>query len=80
MPLVIHNLANLSIPSLTLYQLSQCASYVHYFCKDDVVGEMVPLFSLMETQEQHNGHSESARPMLGRAFVLFLAGQWEVFD
>ena len=37
------------------------------------------LFSLDETQEQHIGHCESARQMLGRAFALFLASKWEVF-
>ena len=42
--------SNPSIPGLTLYQLSHCASYVHYFCKYDVVGARVPLFSLDETQ------------------------------
>ena len=36
-------------------------------------------FSVGETQEQHIGHCESARQMLGRAFVLFLASQWGVF-
>ena len=36
-------------------------------------------FNLEETQEQHIGHCESARQMLGRAFVLFLASQWGVF-
>ena len=41
-----------------------------------VVG--LPFFSLGETQEQHIGHCESARQMLGRAFVLFLASQWGV--
>ena len=71
--------SNPSIPGLTLYQLSHCASYIHYFCKYDVVRARIPLFSLDETQEQHNGHCNSARPMLGRAFALFLASQWGVF-
>ena len=31
-----------SIPNLTLYQLSHCASYVHEFCKFDVVGARAP--------------------------------------
>ena len=37
------------------------------------------LFSLDETQEQHIGHCERARRMLGRAFALLLASQWGVF-
>ena len=40
----------------------------------------LPFISLDETQEQHIGHRESARRMLGRAFALFVAGQWEFFD
>ena len=32
-----------------------------------------------EAQEQHTGHCESARQMLGHAFVLFLASRWGVF-
>ena len=72
-------ISNPSTPSLTLYQLSYCATYVHYFCKYDVVGASVPFFSLDETQEQHIGHCENARLMLGRAFALFLASQWGVF-
>ena len=71
---------NQSIPSLILYELSHCASYVHYLCKYDVVGRRAPLFfSLGETQAQHIGHCESARRMLGRAFALFLASQWGDF-
>ena len=74
-------ISNPSIPSLTLYELSHhCASYVHCLCKYDVVGGGTPFFfSLDETQEQHIGHCESARRMLGRAFALFLASQWGGF-
>ena len=72
-------ISNPLIPSLTLYELSHCASKVHYFCKYDVVGGRDPFFSLGETPEQHIGHCESRRQMLGRAFVLFLASQWGVF-
>ena len=39
----------------------------------------LPFFSLNETQEQHIGHCETARQMLGRAFAQFLASQWGVF-
>ena len=39
----------------------------------------LPFFSLDETQEQHIGHRESARQMLGCALALFLASQWGVF-
>ena len=39
----------------------------------------LPFFSLGKTLEQHIGYCESARQMLGRAFVLFLASQWGVF-
>ena len=38
----------------------------------------IPFISLDETQEQHVGHCESACQMLGRAFALFLVGQWGV--
>ena len=69
-------ISNSWIPCLTLYKLSHCASQVQYLCKYDVVGGRAPFFSLDETQEQHIGHCESARQMLGRAFVLFLASQW----
>ena len=73
-------ISNPSIPSLTLYELSHCASYVHYLCKYGVVGGRAPFFfSLDEIQEQHIGHCESARQMLGRVFALFVAGQWGVF-
>ena len=68
-------ISNPSIPSLTLYELSHCASYVHYLCKYDVMGGRAPFFSLDETQEQHIGHCESACRMLGRAFALFLDSQ-----
>ena len=51
--------------------LSHCTSQVHYLCKYDVVGGRAPFFSLGETQEQRIGHCESARQMLGRAFLLF---------
>ena len=69
------------IPSLTLYELSHCASYAHYLCKNMTswVGGLPFCFSLDETQEQHIGHCESARQMLGRAFALYLASQWGVF-
>ena len=43
------------------------------------VGGLLFFFSLDETQEQHIGHCESARPMLECAFALFLASQWVVF-
>ena len=67
-------ISNPLIPSLTLYeQLSHCASYVHYLCKYDVVVGRAPFFSLDETQEQHIGHCEIDRRMLGRAFALFSA-------
>ena len=41
----------------------------------------IPFFSLDETQEQHtcNGHCESARRMLGRAFALFKLASGEFF-
>ena len=72
-------ISNHSIPSLTLYELSHCASYVHYLCKYDIVGLRAPFFSLDETQEQHIGHCESTRQMLERAFALFVASKWGVF-
>ena len=72
-------ISNPSIPSLTLYELSHCASKVHYLCKYDVVGRRAPFFSSDETQEQHIGHCESAGQMLRRAFALFLADQWGFF-
>ena len=73
-------ISNPSIPSLTLYEPSHCVFYVHYLFKYDVVGGRAPpFFSFDETQEQHIGHCESANRILGRAFVLFLASQWEVF-
>ena len=53
-------ISNPSIPSLTLYKLSHCASQVHYLCKYGVVGGRAPFFSLDETQEQLIGHCESA--------------------
>ena len=69
-----------SIPSLTLYELSHCASLVPYLCKYDGLGGGFPFFfSLDETQQQHIGHCESDRQMLGRAFALCLASQWGVF-
>ena len=37
-------ISNPSIPSLTLYELSHCASYVHYLCKYGVVGGRAPFF------------------------------------
>ena len=43
------------------------------------VGGLPFCFSSDETQEQHIGHCESARQMLGRAFALYLASQWGVF-
>ena len=80
MTLVFHKISNHSIPSLTLYKLSHLASYVHYLCKHDVVGGKAPFFfSLDETQEQHIGHCDSARRMLGLAFALLLASQRGVF-
>ena len=36
-------------------------------------------FRLDETHEQHIGHFETTRQMLGHAFVLFLASQWGGF-
>ena len=63
-------ISNPSIPSLTLY----------YLCKYGVVGGRASIFSLDETQEQHIGHCESARQMLGRSFALFLASLWGVFE
>ena len=37
-------ISNPSIPSLTLYELSHCASEVYYLCKYDVVGGRAPFF------------------------------------
>ena len=39
-------ISNPSIPSLTLYELSHCASLVHYLCKYDVVGGRAPFIIL----------------------------------
>ena len=39
-------ISNPSIPSLTLYELSQCASEDHYLCKYGVVGGRAPFFKL----------------------------------
>ena len=41
-------ISNQSIPSLTLYELSHCASYVHYLCKYDVVGGRAPVLAWMK--------------------------------
>ena len=37
-------ISNSSIPSFTLYELSYCASYVHYLCIYVVVGGSAPFF------------------------------------
>ena len=41
-------ISNPSIPSLTLYELSHCASLVYYLFKYGVVGGMAPFFSWMK--------------------------------
>ena len=71
-------ISNHSIPSFTLHELSHCVSYGLYLCKYDVVGGRASFFSLDEPQKQHIGHCESARQMLGRAFVLIFASQWGI--
>ena len=67
-------ISNPSVPSLTLYQLRNCASYAltsFNFVNMTSWVRGLPFFSLDETQEQHIGHYESARRMLLRAFALF---------